>query len=151
MRRYPAAQEGRPGRCKSNVLGLYRSHISKDVVPDDVQISCEKSGYKQIRVYRRTPPGNTEMFIETECTMQRPVSGTGQFLSRSSQGRCILLLRWILKVVVALCGLTVLDPSIAKAQPPDTILVNGKSSVLTAACAGARSARSAGSRDRRHR
>ena len=29
---------------KTNVLGLYRSHINKDVVPDDVQITCEKSG-----------------------------------------------------------------------------------------------------------
>ena len=56
---------------KTNVLGLYRSHINKDVVPDDVQVSCEKNGYKQAKVYRRTPPGAKDMFIETECTLQR--------------------------------------------------------------------------------
>ena len=62
---------GDPVTIKTNVLGLYRSHVNKDVVPDDVQISCEKSGYKQTKVYRRTPPGAKDMFIETECTLQR--------------------------------------------------------------------------------
>ena len=64
-------KKGKPVPLKSNALGLYRGHISKDVVPDDVQISCEKSGYKQVKVFRRTPPGSKDMFIETECTMQR--------------------------------------------------------------------------------
>jgi len=62
---------GDPVTIKTNVLGLYRSHINKDVVPDDVQVSCEKNGYKQTKVYRRTPPGSKDMFIETECTLQR--------------------------------------------------------------------------------
>jgi hypothetical protein len=62
---------GKPVPLKSNALGLYRGHINKDVRPDDVQISCEKSGYKQAKVYRRTPPGSKDMFIETECTLQR--------------------------------------------------------------------------------
>jgi hypothetical protein len=64
-------KKGKLLSLKSNVLGLYRGHISKDVLPDDVQISCVKAGYKQTKVNRRTPPGNTAMFIETECTMQR--------------------------------------------------------------------------------
>jgi hypothetical protein len=64
-------KNGKPVSLKSNVLGLYRGHISKDVQPDDVQVSCVKTGYKQIKVNRRTPPGGTAMFIETECTMQR--------------------------------------------------------------------------------
>ena len=64
-------KKGKPATLKSNVLGLYRGHISKDVLPDEVQISCVKTGYKQTRVNRRTPPGNNVMFIETECTMQR--------------------------------------------------------------------------------
>ncbi|HEY5962634.1 MAG TPA: hypothetical protein VIU42_01305 [Xanthobacteraceae bacterium] len=54
---------------KTNVLGLYRSHINKDVKPEDVTISCEKSGYRQERVFRRTEPG--AMFIETDCTLRR--------------------------------------------------------------------------------
>ena len=61
----------KPVTLKTNALGLYRGHISKAVLPDDVQISCVKSGYKQTRINRRTPPGNNAMFIETECTMQR--------------------------------------------------------------------------------
>ena len=64
-------KKGKPVSLKSNVLGLYRGHISREVLPDDVQISCAKTGYKQTRVNRRTPPGNTAMFVETECTMQR--------------------------------------------------------------------------------
>jgi hypothetical protein len=62
---------GDPVTIKTNVLGLYRSHVNKDVVPDDVAVTCEKSGYKQANVYRRTPPGAKDMFIETECTLQR--------------------------------------------------------------------------------
>src|SRR3954471_14422667 len=47
-------KSGEPVALKTNVLGLYRSHINKDVVPDDVTVSCEKNGYKQERVFRRT-------------------------------------------------------------------------------------------------
>jgi hypothetical protein len=64
-------KRGKPVPLKTNALGLYRGHINKDVRPDDVQISCEKSGYKQTKVFRRTPPGAKDMFIETECTLQR--------------------------------------------------------------------------------
>jgi hypothetical protein len=56
---------------KSNKLGLYRSHLSKDVAPDDVELSCEKQGYKQTNVLRRSPPGSKEMNIEINCTLQR--------------------------------------------------------------------------------
>jgi hypothetical protein len=64
-------KKGKPVSLKSNVLGLYRGHISKEVLPNDVQISCVKTGYKQSKINRRTPPGNNVMFVETECTMQR--------------------------------------------------------------------------------
>jgi hypothetical protein len=56
---------------KSNAVGLYRSHVRKEVAPDDVEVSCEKDGYKQQRVQRRTPPGSTAAQIETNCTLQR--------------------------------------------------------------------------------
>ena len=64
-------KKGKPVTLKTNALGLYRGHIRKDIRPDDVEVSCKKAGYKQVRINRRTPPGNTAMFIETECTMQR--------------------------------------------------------------------------------
>jgi hypothetical protein len=56
---------------KSNVLGLYRSHVSKEFRPDDIDVSCDKNGYRQVKVARRNPPGSTEMNIETNCTLQR--------------------------------------------------------------------------------
>ena len=55
---------------KTNVLGLYRSHVRKEVAPDDVSVSCSKDGFKLARVFRRTPPGSKDMFIETDCTLQ---------------------------------------------------------------------------------
>ena len=64
-------KKGKPVVLKSNVLGLYRGHIHKDVLPDDVQMSCVKPGYQQTKTTRRTPPGATAMFIETECIMRR--------------------------------------------------------------------------------
>jgi hypothetical protein len=64
-------KSGEPVSIKTNVLGLYRSHVSKEVAPDDVQITCEKAGYQQKSVFRRTPPGAKDMFIETDCTLQR--------------------------------------------------------------------------------
>jgi hypothetical protein len=56
---------------KSNVLGLYRSHVGKQFRPDDIAISCDKNGYRQVNVARRNPPGSSEMNIETNCTLQR--------------------------------------------------------------------------------
>jgi len=64
-------KKGKAVTLKTNVLGLYRGHISKAVLSDEVQVSCVKTGYKQTKINRRTPSGNNAMFIETECTMQR--------------------------------------------------------------------------------
>jgi len=59
-----------PVTLTSDVLGLYRGHIRKGVSPDDVVTSCEKDGFKQVSVYRRTPAGSNSMFNETDCTLQ---------------------------------------------------------------------------------
>lgn len=61
---------GDPVVLKTNVLGLYRSHITKDVQPADVQVSCAKTGYKQAGVMRR-PGADKDMHVETNCTLQR--------------------------------------------------------------------------------
>ncbi len=61
---------GEPVVLKSNVLGLYRSHITKDVQPADVEISCGKAGYRQLRVARRAGQ-EKDRHIETNCTLQR--------------------------------------------------------------------------------
>jgi hypothetical protein len=54
---------------KSNTLGLYRSHISKDVRPDDVAVSCDKAGYQQANVQRRQQANAAN--VEINCTLRR--------------------------------------------------------------------------------
>ena len=63
-------KKGEPVTLKSNVLGLYRSHITKEIPPADVEVSCGKNGYKQAGVMRR-PGQENDMHIETNCTLQR--------------------------------------------------------------------------------
>ena len=63
-------KKGEPVVLKSNVLGLYRSHITKEIAPTDVEVSCGKTGYKQAGVARR-PGQDNDMHIETNCTLQR--------------------------------------------------------------------------------
>ena len=53
---------------KSNVLGLYRTHVKSK--PDEVTVSCEKSGYKQVSITRRRQAADAPS-IETSCTLER--------------------------------------------------------------------------------
>ncbi len=63
-------KQGEPVVLKSNVLGLYRSHLTKDVAPADVEVSCGKAGFRQAGVIRR-PGADKDMHVETNCTLQR--------------------------------------------------------------------------------
>ena len=63
-------KKGEPVVLKSNLLGIYRSHITKEVPPSDVEVICGKTGYKQASVARR-PGQENDMHIETNCTLQR--------------------------------------------------------------------------------
>jgi hypothetical protein len=58
---------------RTDALGTYKlPGFSKDIDPKDVQISCDKNGYRQIRVVRRSSPNpDPKIPIETECTLQR--------------------------------------------------------------------------------
>jgi hypothetical protein len=62
---------GKPVEVKTNVMGLYRGHVSKEAKPADVEILCDKAGYKLSRVVRRTSPGMSAKTVETDCVMQR--------------------------------------------------------------------------------
>ena len=61
---------GEPVAIKTNVLGLYRSHVNKDVTPDDVTVSCEKNGYRQVSITRRKQAADAPS-VETSCTLER--------------------------------------------------------------------------------
>ena len=58
---------------RTDALGAYRvPGFGKEINPNEVLISCEKQGYKQVRVLRRTAQdADPAVPIETECTMQR--------------------------------------------------------------------------------
>jgi hypothetical protein len=63
-------RKGQPVVLKSNVLGLYRSHITKDVAPADVELICNKTGYRMVGAMRR-PGQEQDRHIEINCTLQR--------------------------------------------------------------------------------
>jgi hypothetical protein len=58
---------------RTDALGAYKvPGFGKEIDPTDVQISCEKEGYKQTRTLRRSlPPPDSKIPVETECTMRR--------------------------------------------------------------------------------
>ena len=59
---------------RTDALGAYKvPGFGKEVDPKDVEVSCDKPGYRQQRILRRTRPANADakIPIETECTMQR--------------------------------------------------------------------------------
>jgi hypothetical protein len=58
---------------RTDALGAYKvPGFGKEIDPKDVEVSCEKEGYKQTRVLRRNlPPPDSKIPIETECTLRR--------------------------------------------------------------------------------
>jgi hypothetical protein len=58
---------------RTDALGTYKvPGFGKDVDPKDVEVSCDKQGYKQLRVVRRSAPStDPKIPVETECTLQR--------------------------------------------------------------------------------
>jgi hypothetical protein len=56
---------------RTDVLGAYKITVSH-TEPGDVNLSCDKDGYKQIGLVRRTPPGVDEKTsVEIDCTLER--------------------------------------------------------------------------------
>jgi hypothetical protein len=56
---------------RTDVLGAYKIPVSH-TEPGDVALSCEKDGYKQIGLVRRTPPGvDKKTSVEIDCTLER--------------------------------------------------------------------------------
>jgi hypothetical protein len=57
---------------RTDALGTYKvPGFGTDVNPKDVEISCDKQGYKQARVVRRSSPStDPKIPIETECILQ---------------------------------------------------------------------------------
>ena len=56
--------------ARTNSIGVYRASLGKEVDAHDVVISCEKAGFKQVRVVRRTErDANPQTPIEIECTL----------------------------------------------------------------------------------
>ena len=58
---------------RTDALGTYKvPGFGKEIDPKDVEVACDKPGYKQLRVVRRSSPStDPKIPIETECTLQR--------------------------------------------------------------------------------
>jgi hypothetical protein len=58
---------------RTDALGAYKvPGFGKEIEPKEVEISCEKQGFKQTRTLRRAlPPPDSKIPVETECIMQR--------------------------------------------------------------------------------
>jgi hypothetical protein len=58
---------------RTTTTGMYKiGGMSKQVSPNDVTISCAKDGYRQTRIFRRTPPkADPSKPVETECRLER--------------------------------------------------------------------------------
>jgi hypothetical protein len=59
---------------RTDALGAYKvPGFGKEIDPKDVEITCDKQGFKQLRILRRVRPPNADpkIPVETECTMQR--------------------------------------------------------------------------------
>ena len=58
---------------RTDLLGTYKvPGFGKNVDPKDVDIECDKPGYKQVRVVRRSSPSSDPKIpIETECILQK--------------------------------------------------------------------------------
>jgi len=58
---------------RTDALGTYKvPGFGKETDPKDVEVRCDKDGYRQIRVVRRSSPStDPKIPIENECTLQR--------------------------------------------------------------------------------
>jgi hypothetical protein len=64
------AKTGASVTLTTNAVGLYRGQITKDVEPQDVAISCEKTGYEAgTGALRTTTPSNGR--VEAPCALKR--------------------------------------------------------------------------------
>ena len=58
---------------RTDALGTYKvPGFGRETDPKDIEVSCDKDGYKQLRVVRRSSPStDPKIPVETECTLQR--------------------------------------------------------------------------------
>jgi hypothetical protein len=57
--------------ARTDVLGAYKIPVSH-TEPGDVNLACDKEGYRQTALLRRTPPGVDEKTpVEIDCTLER--------------------------------------------------------------------------------
>jgi hypothetical protein len=62
---------GAPVEAKTNVMGMYRTHVNKDTRPADVVLGCAKDGYRQVRVTRRGPVEPNAPRVQIDCVLQK--------------------------------------------------------------------------------
>jgi hypothetical protein len=56
-------------QAQANVMGAYRTHVNATAKPEEVEVTCAKSGYTFVRSIRR--PTSTARVVEIDCQMKR--------------------------------------------------------------------------------
>jgi hypothetical protein len=58
---------------RTDALGAYKvPGFGKEIDPKEVEVSCEKEGYRQQRTLRRNlPPPDSKIPVETDCMLRR--------------------------------------------------------------------------------
>lgn len=64
-------KSGKAAEQKTNLMGMYRTHISKDVKASEVVMTCAKDGFKQVRIVRRNVPDATTSRVQIDCVLQK--------------------------------------------------------------------------------
>ena len=59
--------------ARTSNVGMYNlGTLNKAINPNDITITCEKEGYKQVRVIKRPPSTNpSNKAVEVECRLER--------------------------------------------------------------------------------
>ena len=64
-------KSGAPVELKTNILGLYRSHVSNDIPPEDIEVICTTPGYTVRDTVRRQVQSDKNILVETNYTLQK--------------------------------------------------------------------------------
>jgi hypothetical protein len=54
---------------KTNILGVYRSHVAKNIKPEDITLTCQKDGYTQLKIVSR--PNSSNRYVENDCILKK--------------------------------------------------------------------------------
>ena len=55
----------------TDAQGRFRTDLPPQIKPVDVTPRCSRRGYRQLRISKRTPPGNATSPVQVDCVLKR--------------------------------------------------------------------------------